>query len=394
MAESYSVIEVKEPAEKRQFLEFPVSLYRDDPSYIRPLDRDVEDVFDPRKNKMFRNGEAARFIALNSGGQICGRIAVFYNQQVAKKNSQPTGGVGFFDCINSREAAFLLFDTSRDWLRSRGMEAMDGPVNFGDRNKFWGLLVEGFEEPHYCMNYNFPYYRELFESYGFRNYFEQYTYLREVVEEGLDPVLYEKAVRVSRNPDYSVRHINRHDRKYLADWFCDIYNKAWKEFDGATAFTPAHARALLKSLRPIMDERLIWLVLYKDIPVSFFVMVPEINSVIAKLNGKLDLAGKIKFLYQMKIARSTVSATGLIFGVVPDHQRKGLEGAMVREFAMMALKPSFPYRHLLFIWIGDFNPTMMKLLDQIGGKIIRTHITYRYMFDPGAPFKRYGLVNR
>jgi hypothetical protein len=45
---------------------------------------------------------------------------------------------------------------------------MDGPINFGERDKFWGLLTEGFIEPLFGMNYNFPYYKDLFENYGFK----------------------------------------------------------------------------------------------------------------------------------------------------------------------------------------------------------------------------------
>jgi hypothetical protein len=86
-------------------------------------------------------------------------------------------------------------------------------------------------------------------------------------------------------------------------------------------------------------------------------------------------------------------AFGLIFGIVPEHQRKGVEGALIMSFAKLALSDRFPYKELEFNWIGDFNPSMMHLLDQIGAKIIKTHITYRYLFDRDAPFERAPVVN-
>ncbi len=86
----------------------------------------------------------------------------------------PVGGIGFFDCINDQAAADMLFDVAKHWLLQKGMEAMDGPINFGERDRWWGLVVEGFEPPPlYCMNFNPPYYQHLFENYGFRNYFNQ-----------------------------------------------------------------------------------------------------------------------------------------------------------------------------------------------------------------------------
>ncbi|MEZ4904069.1 MAG: hypothetical protein R2822_21140 [Spirosomataceae bacterium] len=156
----------------------PVRLYQGNPYWIRPLDKDVEDTFNPEKNKSFKNGEAMRWIAVDDTGQTVGRIAAFINQNtVSKGNDQPTGGMGFFECIEDETVAFALFDTCKNWLSEQGMEAMDGPINFGDRDRFWGLLTEGFDkEPLYGMGYHFVYYQDFFEKYGFEIYFNQLTF--------------------------------------------------------------------------------------------------------------------------------------------------------------------------------------------------------------------------
>ena len=101
-----------------------------------------------------------------------GRIAAFIDKNLAYTYDQPTGGIGFFECINDKESAFLLFDTAREWLKERGMEAMDGPINFGETDKYWGLLVNGFTHPSFEVPYNPPYYQDLFESYGFQTYYK------------------------------------------------------------------------------------------------------------------------------------------------------------------------------------------------------------------------------
>src|SRR3546814_3717429 len=84
---------------------------------------------------------------------------------------------------------------AKTWLEGKGMEAMDGPINFGDRDKWWGLLVDGFYEPCYTCNYNPPYYQDFFEQYGFQLYFKQYTYLRKVKEK-VNAVYADRALRI------------------------------------------------------------------------------------------------------------------------------------------------------------------------------------------------------
>ena len=387
MKKNYTLREVKSKKDKKNFLEFPVGLYRDDPTWIRPLDKDIESVFDPSKNKFFRTGDCIRWNLYDADGKVCGRVAAFYDRKTARNNKQPTGGLGFFECINDFEAAEILFDACREWLSENGMEAMDGPVNFGDRDRWWGLLVDGFTEPNYCMPYNFEYYKELFENYGFKNYFEQYTYYRLINGQGVQPEIWEKARRIGKNPRYSFKHIRKKEMEKFAEDFRTIYNQAWGRHSGVKEISKIHAKALIRSMKPILDEKLMWFAYYDDQPIAFFLMLPELNQIIKHLNGKMNWLGKIKFLYH-KWIKTITRAFGIIFGVVPEHQGKGLEAALVNAFAGVALKPGFQYKDLEMNWIGDFNPTMMRVAEQVGARIKKTHITYRYLFDRTQPFER------
>lgn len=394
MKSDYRISSVTTKDDIKEFLNLPVRLYKNDDNWIRPLDKDIEGIFDLSKNKLFRTGEAVRWIAKNNDGLTVGRIAAFYEKSIAANNPQPTGGLGFFESENDRVLAFMLFDACKIWLKEKGMDAMDGPVNFGDRDHWWGLLVDGFIPPGYCIPYNFKYYKELFEAYGFRNYFEQYTYHRPVINEGLHPVLKEKAERIFNNPEYSVRHISKADDHLIPGYFATIYNRAWAKFPGVKPVTSMYAKSLFNSIKRIMDRRLIWFCFFKNEPVSFLIMIPEINPIIKQFNGKMRLPEMLKFIYSVKIKRACTSASGLIFGIVPEHQRKGIEGAMVMKFAETAFDKGFPYKEFEFAWIGDFNPSMMHFLEQIGARVNKTHVTYRYLFNPDAPFERSKIVNR
>ena len=388
MSNKYKIVEVNNPKRAKEFIMLPVRLYKNEKNFIRPLDQDIEEVFDPNKNKFFRNGEAIRWLLLDEQERTVGRVAAFIDRKTANKNDQPTGGMGFFECIQDQEAAFMLFDQCKKWLEQRDMEAMDGPVNFGDRDRWWGLLVDGFDyQPNYCMPYNFAYYQNFFEAYGFKNFFNQYTYYREIKKEGLQPVIEEKAERIRSNPKYRFEHLDRKNLVKYTEDFRDIYNRAWSRYSGVKKITRAHAMALMKSLKPILDEKLMLFAYYGDDPIAFFLMVPDANQIVKHLNGKMHLLAKLKFLFYKKL-KPPKKVLGLIFGVVPEHQGKGVEGGLVMAFGDIALTGNFPYKHLELNWIGDFNPTMMKVAEQIGAGILKTHVTYGYLFDRNKPFKR------
>jgi hypothetical protein len=388
-----TIREVSTPEDAREFLMLPVRLYQHTPVWIRPLDKDVENVFDPEHNKTLRHGQCQRWILKDGGGLTIGRVAAFINQKtVHKGNAQPTGGMGFFECIEDRAAAFLLMDTCKAWLEQRGMEAMDGPINFGSRDRWWGLLIEGFdEEPNYQCNYNFPYYQGFFEAYGFQVYFYQLTFHRPI-DGPLSPKLWAKAERLANNPDYSFRYMRKDEMAKLPEYILTVYNRAWANRAENPELSMAQAKLLVKQMRPIMDRRILYFGFYKGEPVSFLLSLPEINQLIKYVDGKLDLWGKLKFLWH-QIRGTNRKAFGILFGVVPEHQAKGLDGAMVLLMRRVLQDEYKRYDEYEMNWIGDFNPKMIVVVEQVGGKVCKRHATYRKLFDPSKPFKRAPIIN-
>lgn len=381
------VSEVNDKAAAKAFLTFPIHLYRNEPNWIRPLDKDINRVFDPSKNKTFKNGECIRWL-LKDDGKIIGRIAAFVNKKIVDKdNDQPTGGIGFFECIDDQDAANALFDTSKNWLVSKGMEAMDGPINFGDRDAWWGLLVDGFDrEPNYQCNYHFPYYQKLIENYGFQMYFKQFTYGRNTFDP-LDDRLYEKAQSANQDANYTFSHIRkRYLKKYTED-FRTVYNEAWASHPGVPKMSSLQAKSIMMKMKPIMDEKIMWFGYYKDEPVGFYINIPELNQVFKHVNGKLNVWGKLVFLYH-KLRKTNKKMIGVVFGISPDHQGKGVDGALIMATREMVQEKYKRYPLLELNWIGDFNPKMLRVVEQVGGDVVKTHHTYRYLFDRNKPFKR------
>jgi GNAT superfamily N-acetyltransferase len=387
---SMKVTEVNSPHRIRGFLEVPVSIYQNDPNWIRPLDQDIENVFDEKKNKLFRHGKARRWILSNDDGTYIGRIAAFINEQTARQSEYVAGGIGFFECINNQDAANLLFITARDWLAQFGMEAMDGPINFGDRQAWWGLQVEGFAPPTYQMNYNPPYYINLFENYGFRLYFDQLVFNYEVAKP-VPESFQQKAERIFKSPAFEFSHLKKKMlKKYAAD-ITSIYNEAWA---GMGHFRKVNEEQTLNTLRkmlPVMDEKLIWFGYYKSKPVAFFIMLPEINQIIRHLNGKMNWWSKLKFFYYQRTGKVN-KMFGVLFGVVPDFQGKGIDGAVIMAAAKV-IQPMNKYLNLEMNWVGDFNPKMIKMVENLGTTVCKRYRTYRYLFDRSKPFTRYPIMH-
>ncbi len=393
MSKEYFLSEVKDKKSAEEFRNFSAQLYKNDKHWVRPLNIEIEKIFTPDKNKFFRTGDAIRWIVYNNQNRPVARMATFYEKNTANKNEQPTGGVGFFDCIDNQQVANILFDSAKSWLIERGMEAMDGPVNFGDRDMFWGCLVDGFYEPIYNMPYNFLYYNKLFTNYGFKDYFKQYTYHIKIAGGVRSQIIHEKAKRLHRDPGYRFDILQWKNINQYAEEFMIIFNKAWAKFPGVKLIKKAHAFALLNSLKSIIEQRAVLFGYYHDEPIAFFIMVPDLNPIIRNFNGKLHWFNKLRLFFRLKILKNNTRLIGLIFGVVPEHQGKGVESGIIMRFEQEAFKGNFSYTDLEMNWIGDFNPSMMKLAEQIGGKIRKTHITYRYLFDRTKEFKRATKLN-
>lgn len=382
-------VEITTAAHRKEFINFPKKLYKDDPNWVCPLDSTIESVFDTEKNPAFRHGEATRWILIDDNGITIGRVAAFIDRVRSQANRQPTGGFGFFEVTESREAAFMLFDTVRKWLADRGMKAMDGPINFGENDNFWGLLVDGFTQPGFGMPYNKKYYRQFFDDYGFRIYFEQYSYHKDIGSVEVFPERFMKIAEwISKRPGYSYHHFEfRRQDKFVAD-MAEVYNATWAVFkEDFTPLDPALLRGTLRQAKAFIDEDLIWFAYHNEKPVAFFVIFPDLNQIIRYFNGRLTPWNIIRFLW----FRSTHKMTrmrALVAGVHPSYQNSGIESAIFLKLFNVFRKKKY-YKELELSWVGDFNPKMISIYEALGGVRAKTHMTFRYMIDDTLPFIMY-----
>ena len=374
------------------FHALPFRIYKNDPQWIPYIKQEVEKVFSPDKNKLYGEGaEAIRWVLENDRGEVIGRVAAFINPRTSGQGKFKTGGMGFFECINDQKSANLLFDACRDWLTERGCEAMDGPINFGDRDRYWGCQVTNWEEgPIYPMNYNPPYYPILFEQYGFGIYFKQFLYWRSVREKA-QPIFHRKYNQLKEDPDFQVTNIRGMKLSKVAEDFRTVYNAAWGGHSHFKEMSASAAQKIMNALAPVLDRDIVIFAYHKDKPIGFYVSIPELNQIFRYVNGNLNWLGKLKFLYHKK-RKSANRMTGLVFGVVKDWQGKGVEAAMI-VYAENTIVKAGIYSDTVLTWIGDFNPKMIKVTENLGTTLWRTLQTYRYQFDRSLPFERAPVVD-
>lgn len=385
------LIEVTDKRSVKLFHRVPHLIYKNDPNWACPLEGMVESIFDPNKNPSFKNGDARRWVLVNERKKLVGRIAAFFNRDKAFVSEQPTGGCGFFECINNQDAASRLFDAARNWLKSNGMEAMDGPVNFGENYMNWGLLADGYMHQGFGMPYNLPYYVNLFEKYGFKIYFKQFSYHLDTTLPELPDRFWRVAEWVAKKPQFSFRHFSWKDKEKFIDDFAAVYDSAWRFHKHFKPIDKDDLKDFLEGGKFLIEEEFIWFAYHEGEPIALFVMIPDFNQILSRLKGRITLLN-LPYVMWLKWRRTMTRTRSLIIGIVPKFQRSGIDAAIFWHLRpVMYRKPWFTEMELS--WAGDFNPKIVALYESVGGKKMKTHYTMRYLFDRDKPFSRLPVIS-
>ena len=381
------ILGVHNRKEEKAFLDFPRKLYRNDTNYVVQFDSEIKKAFDPKINPYFKHGEAVRWIALNNRGETVGRIAAFYNTHTDEADYVRNGGCGFFESIDDQQVAYLLFDTAKAWLQEKGYESMTGPINFGENDTNWGCLVQGFVPQALGMTYNLPYYKELFESYGFQLYYRQLGFHLDL-QKPFPERFWKIAEWLNKRQGFTYKHFDLKKTAQFVDDTVTIYNQAWSKLrKDFTPLDPASLYDELRKIKMIIDQEMIWYAYHDNEPIAFFMFLPDANQIFRHLNGKLHLINKIRFL-NYKRKKTITRARGTAAGIIPKFQNSGVESGIFYQLRqVMDLKPH--YTEFELSWVGDFNTKMISLYQATGAVHVKTHHTYRYLFDRERPFQRF-----
>jgi hypothetical protein len=154
----------------------------------------------------------------------------------------------------------------------------------------------------------------------------------------------------------------------------------------------AQVITLFKKMKPVMDEKIIWFAYHQNKPIAIFVNLPDLNQWFKNLKGKFGILQKLKFLWYKKFVPNK-KFSGLVFGVVPEWQGKGVDAYIIIESAKLIQSPQVPYTEYEMQWIGDFNPKMINIAENLGDTFrSRNLATFRYLFDREKEFVRHPIL--
>lgn len=371
--------EVKDKIGWKLFHKVPHIIYKDDPNWICPLEADVQSIFNPALNKAYADGEAICYVLQDDAGQLVGRIAAFIDLERNKTQPYPIGGIGFFECIDNQDYAFALFEKAGAWLEELGAKIIEGPVNFGERDKYWGLLVKGFYPPLFQENYHPPYYRPFFENWGFLPYEQILTFKGDTSNIPVDK-LRRIAMRLKERYDLSTQALDYANLEKYAQDFCEVYNATFNQFGHFKPIVPKQVITLLKEAKTIADPNVMAMAYYEDKPAGFCAFFPDINPLLKPVKGKLNWRTIPGFLVR-KYFKKTYDAKGVGFGIHPEYRSKGIFAVIVEYMARDRNRARYPYMYLTTI--RAHNKEAISAYENLVIEVDRVHIAYRKPLEEG-----------
>lgn len=390
MSKSYQLSEV---TDFKYFHAVLNEVYRGNDQYVFPLRGDIEDVLSA-KNKVHDGDNLKLWVVLEEGKKPVGRIAAFVDRERNEELDLPVGGIGYFESIEVDAVAELLFDAAEGWLAQAGMQAVDGPINFGERDKFWGLLVRGWYRPIYQETYNPPYYQRMFEERGYRPH-EQCLTMRGVVSDFPADKLGQLAGRVRERYGLYTKPIDKNNLRQGAEDFARAYNSAFNHWPYFKPLSGDDVYPTFQQMKPIMDPHLTCLAYDKDDqPIGMAGLIPDINCFMKGVNGQLNWKGLPLFLWRLKFQKHPRNCKGIAFGIVNEYQRMGVYPLMVDAMYQAGNQHNRKtYKYVDMATIRGHNDVMVSTCRKMNTDIHRVHIAYRKALVDGATWESFAMMD-
>ncbi|MGC8478056.1 MAG: dATP pyrophosphohydrolase [Acetobacteraceae bacterium] len=356
-----------------RFIRLPKRLHRADPAYVAPLDLERRDALTP-KNPFFAHADVQFWLARRDGRDV-GRISAQIDHQALAVRPDATGLFGMIAAEDDPAVFAALVETAAAWLRGRGMQRMQGPFNL-NINEETGLLVAGFETPPMLlMGHDLPYVGPRLEALGLRRIKDVLAYLYDVRVD-----LPASARRLLARPLPAELAVRRLDlRRYHEEVrsITAIFNDAWADNWGFVPLSESETEYLAKSLRPLIDPRLVSIVELRGEKVGFLVCLPNLNEAIRDLGGRLLPFGWARLLWRLKVAGVRTARVPLM-GVRRAAQQ-GMIGKLLPFLLIDQVRrdaAGMGFTHVELSWILEDNLPMRHINESLGGVAYKTYRIY------------------
>jgi hypothetical protein len=377
-----SISPVRTRRELKRFVKVPFHLHRDQPQWVAPLVFERMEFLDRKKNPWFEHGEAEYFIA-ERGGEAVGRITAHVDRRWDEYQGGSDAMFGFFETSNDPEVAAALLGAATEWARGRGRGRILGPMDFTTNDEI-GILIEGYERrPMILEPWHPPHYRELIEAEGFGKAMDvqmwelQFGDLKE--GERFDPSIHAAAEKGLREEGIAIRNMRKREMADEVRRFMDVYNEAWGDNWGFVPITDAEVEFQAKNLKQVIAENWAFMAEKDGEVVGAALTLPDINQVMAKLNGRLLPFGWLKFLLgKRKIDQLRVFA----LGVKHEYRHSGVAAGLYLKHLEEAAVPGGIAGGEMG-WILETNEPMNRAMEGMGGTVVKKYRLYEKALGGG-----------
>lgn len=350
--------EIRTPAEIEAFVEFPFTLYKDNPYWVGELKADTKHLLG-EQNPFWQQASRVLFMAYE-GEKPVGRIMALVNRAHNEYHRENIGFFGFFDCVNDERVSSALFQAAETWLIKQGVSAMRGPAN-PSSNHVYGLLVDSFESmPAIMMPYNFAYYATLIEKAGLSKIKDLLAFHRSKEDQFSERFL-KVCARCERAKGITLRRLNLHKIDEEADIIRRIYNAAWAENWGFVPLSKQGMADIVKELKPIIREEGTCVIEENGQPAGFYICIPNMNHVLKILKGSLKNPWRvIRALWAWKHIKD---ARLIMLGVLPEFRKRGLDLILIKHIITHGVAV---WNEAELSWVLEDNAGMIRGIEECG----------------------------
>lgn len=376
-----SVRPVKGRRDLDRFIKLPFRLRRGDPLWIPPLVVERRRFLDRRRNPYFEHADAEYFLC-ERDGEVAGRITAQVDRRWDEFQGGSDGMFGFFEADDDPDVARALVDAAAGWVGERGRDRLLGPMDF-TTNDECGLLIEGFDRPPMILQpWHPPYYQRLLEGLGMRKAIDLLMWELHLgkLKQGdrFHDFIHQAAERCHSEHGITVRAMRKRDLANEVASFMGIYNEAWGDNWGFVPITEAELRYQAGVLRPLLSEDWAMVAERDGEAIGAALSLPDINRVLAKMNGRLLPFGWLRFAiaavsrrpWRRSIDRIRVFA----LGVRPEWQHTGAAAAMYVRHVDTARRVRQKWGEMG--WILETNEAMNRAMEGMGGEIVKRYRLY------------------
>ena len=361
--------EVKTKGDIDEFVRYPLRLYRHNQFYVPPLIGNEKASMDPEKNPALEFCEFACWLARRNG-KVVGRIGGIINRREIEIKKLTHARFTWFDFENDANIGRSLLKTVESWAISNGMDAIYGPYGFTSFDKH-GLLIKGFEELTTNISvYNFPYYQDVIEQFGYKEKMDWVEFRITVPDQIPEKIERIAQIALQRNQLHVPEVKKAKGMMEYKDEFFQLLNEAYADLSGSVPLTPKQASLFSNAFFKYLNPDYVTLVLTKDNQLAAFgITVPSLSRALQKARGKLLPFGFYHLWRALKV-NDTIDL--MLIAVKPEFQNKG-----VNSILFWKLIPNYIKHHIKYVETNQNQSDNVKVQAQWKYFDTRHHKTSR-----------------